>query len=525
MATEHLLRLVQLKYPSFPTRVTAPQSAWMLENMCYVHSGEDSYEELVGSLAGPSALAREDRVVQFPYTVEAKEEKTAEELEAIAERKREAGRRLQEQAQRTRLEKMMQKENDLQYYAQLKEWKTKERKAEYLKRLESDGFKSEQDLENTIKKIEVALKKGRAKQLGEEGGAEEVEAVEEPTFPLVDLPDHELDEEQLKEKRKQRLMKAGYEARKRAKAEKAEEERLKQEELRRDEEERINDPRTWAEKKRRLYEESISRIREKKRLKAMLSDRKSLAAQQRMKNITSLASDQPTGSRKRRKGGDEDTFGADDDDWAIYREIRGEEDSEEEEDEATAMAALEKRLLEHDATFTEADTWEAQQSRKNKLTMTFLRGEHPAWDPEDVGQQHQIHLNIERTRVPEVLWQPSKAGVDQAGIDELCALILRNFELEPRRKLATNIFVTGQHTQYPKFDARLRSSIQSTQPVDLNVRVLRAKDVRFDAWRGMAKWATKEHEAFQKVSISKQEWMERGPDWFKDHQFAAAIQP
>ncbi|MCO5568673.1 hypothetical protein L7F22_022372 [Adiantum nelumboides] len=196
LATEHLLRLVQLKYPSFPTRVTASQSAWMLENMCYVYAVDDTYEEFVGRLARPSELAKEDRVVQFPFTVEAKEEKTAEELEAIAERKREAGRRLQEQAQRTRLEKMMQKENDLQYYAKLKEWKNKERKAEYLKRLESEGFKSEQDLENTIKKIEVALKKGRAKQLGEEG--EEVEAVEEPTFPLVDIPDHELDEERLR---------------------------------------------------------------------------------------------------------------------------------------------------------------------------------------------------------------------------------------------------------------------------------------------------------------------------------------
>ena len=36
---------------------------------------------------------------------------------------------------------------------------------------------------------------------------------EAPSFPLVDVPDEELDEDQLKEKKKQKLMKAGHEAR------------------------------------------------------------------------------------------------------------------------------------------------------------------------------------------------------------------------------------------------------------------------------------------------------------------------
>lgn len=70
------------------------------------------------------------------------------------------------------------------------------------------------------------------------------------------------------------------------------------------------------------------------------------------------------------------------------------------------------------------------------MTNTFLRGYHPAWDPEDVGQAHQIHLNVERVKVPEVLWQPSIAGVDQAGVDELAAHVLRGFESNTREKLA-----------------------------------------------------------------------------------------
>jgi actin-related protein 5 len=50
---------------------------------------------------------------------------------------------------------------------------------------------------------------------------------EAPSFPLLDVPDAELDPEQLKEKKRQRMLKAGYDTRVKLKAEKqAEKERL-----------------------------------------------------------------------------------------------------------------------------------------------------------------------------------------------------------------------------------------------------------------------------------------------------------
>lgn len=62
-------------------------------------------------------------------------------------------------------------------------------------------------------------------------------------------------------------------------------------------------------------------MKERKKHKAQLGDRKSLAAQQRMKTITNMASDEPVTKKKRKKGEGDDTFGADDEDWAVYREI------------------------------------------------------------------------------------------------------------------------------------------------------------------------------------------------------------
>lgn len=77
------------------------------------------------------------------------------------------------------------------------------------------GFRSEKDLDETISKLEKAIRRSRNKELG----IEEEETKEEPTFPLVNIPDHQLTEAEVKEKRRQKLNKAGYDARMRAKAE------------------------------------------------------------------------------------------------------------------------------------------------------------------------------------------------------------------------------------------------------------------------------------------------------------------
>lgn len=88
-----------------------------------------------------------------------------------------------------------------------------------------------------------------------------------------------------------------------------------------DEEHRLRDFNGWLADKKRDLEETVERLKSRKEKKAQLGDRKSLAAQQRMKTITDMASDKPVVKKKRKKGENEDTFGADDEDWQVYREI------------------------------------------------------------------------------------------------------------------------------------------------------------------------------------------------------------
>jgi actin-related protein 5 len=52
-------------------------------------------------------------------------------------------------------------------------------------KLQTEGFDDDDALDETIKKLESDLKKARKKEAAADGG----EDAEEPTFPLVDVPD------------------------------------------------------------------------------------------------------------------------------------------------------------------------------------------------------------------------------------------------------------------------------------------------------------------------------------------------
>jgi actin-related protein 5 len=106
----------------------------------------------------------------------------------------------------------------------------------------------------------------------------------------------------LKEKKKQKLLKSGFEARARARREKekALEERAAEE--RKEDEERAADPSAWVTRVRAEHASVMERVKERNRRKAALGDRKSAASQARMKSIASLAADERVG-KKRRKGG------------------------------------------------------------------------------------------------------------------------------------------------------------------------------------------------------------------------------
>lgn len=256
----------------------------------------------------------------------------------------------------------------------------------------------------------------------------------------------------------------------------------------------------------------LQKIKDRDRMKADLGNRKSLASQQRMKTLANLASDGP---KKRRRGGEDDDFGANDDDWGVYRTVAKDEqsDDEEEEDLGGMLNNLEQELLQYDPEFTEHHTLAAQTDWTKSLVHAFLRGPWP-FDPESQREAHQLHLNVERIRVPEVVFKPSIAGVDQAGLVEIAAdIVNQRFSAEDRSRLLKDVFLTGGNTLFTGFDERLRNELRGYIPVDAELRVRRAADPVFDAWKGAAQWASGPE--LGRSSISKEDYLEKGSEYIK----------
>ncbi|KAH8681468.1 putative chromatin remodeling complex subunit [Xylariales sp. PMI_506] len=513
-AAEYLLKLIRLKYPTFPGKLNASQAEHMLRDHCYVSK---SYDDELRTYLDWTGLEDRDVVIQYPFTEEVIVQKSEEELARIAERKKESGRRLQEQAQKMRLERLMRKEQELEYFKNLQEKITNANKKDTKRLLEGDDLKDEAHLDRTIKDLEKVVKRARNKDVGGDNEEEQ----EAPNFDLLDVPDDQLDEAGLKQKRQQRLMKSNHEARARAKAEKeAEKARIEAEE-RADQDRRENDLEGWLEEKRVARAEVLQRMKERDRLKADLGNRKSLASQIRMKSIANLASDGPRG--KRRRGGDDDTFGANDDDWGVYREIavgdNGSDDEDGEDDLEGNLKALEEDLLRYDLNFTHEDTFEAQSDWSRSLLHAFMRGPRP-FDAGAQSEINQLHLNVERIRVPEVVFQPSIAGVDQAGLVELAGDILTQrlvgIQGINRDDFLRDIFLTGGNTLFENFDDRLRQGLTALLPAGSPLNIRRAGDPILDAWKGAAGWVgTAEYKA---AVVTKAEWQEKGADYLKVSQ-------
>ncbi|OAA47785.1 Actin-like protein [Metarhizium rileyi] len=507
---EYLLKLIRLKYPAFNAKLNVSQAENMIRDHFYVSK---NYEDELKTYLDWTGLEDRDVVIQYPYTEEVIIQKTEEELARIAERKKEGGRRLQQQAAKMRLEKLIKKEQDLEYYKNLQAKLVDETKKEIRRQLDSHEIKDENQLDKIIKELEKSIKKARTKDVG--GDPEEDN--EQPNFDLLDVPDEQLDEAQIKQKRQQRLMKSNHEARARAKAEKEAEKARIVEEERLDKERRENDLDNWLEEKRQARLETLTKIKERDRLKADLGNRKSLASQIRMKSIANLASDNPT--KKRRRGGDDDDFGANDDDWGVYRQIAvgdNSEDEHEEEDLATNLKNLEQELLQYDPDFDYEQTQEAQSDWSKSLLHAFARGPRP-FDPASQAQLNQVHLNVERIRVPEIVFRPSIAGVDQAGIIEIAGDMVnqRLSGLADCDALLKDIFLTGGNTLFQNFDERVREGLRALLPAASELKVRRAQDALLDAWKGAAGWAGTP--AWKAATITREEYREKGPDYIKEH--------
>lgn len=530
-AVDYLTNLMTLKYPYFPTKLSNFQYETMYEDYCYV---SPNYDEDLEKYLALDTLEANDVVIETPFTEVIQPQKTEEELRVQAEKRKESGKRLQEQAKQKRIERLVQKEEEYEYYSQVREQLKDQPKKKVLSILQNSGFDDERDFKKYIYNLERSLKRSQAVNV-EDGEEVDEDQDMEAKFDLLDMPDENLTEEQIREKRKQRILKASFEARRKAKEEKEKKAREEEERMIKDQKWRETDLEGWIKDKRRRLNDLINRRKEKLKMRGEMKDRKSQMSQNRMKNLATLAEDSGRGGSKRTRqqatidNDPNDTFGANDDDWTVYNDISQNPEALEEmiEEEYKEIVEVEGKLLEHDPNFTEEDTMDAQYDWRNSVLHLFLRGPRPH-DSENSHEQHQMHMNIERIRVPEVMFQPAMGGEDQAGIPELCEnVLLRKFGSSARQlsaitsAMANNVWVTGGNGKIPGLKNRIVKEFKEFLPVDTPFSINMSDDPSLDAWKGMAKLA-KDKEAFKQGFITKQEYEEYGPDYIKEHKLGNA---
>lgn len=525
VASKMMLQLMQCKYPTFPLKMTLWQAQEVVQRSSRVALEYDA--TLLSMAQSDVTLAEHDVIVQFPYSFESLEEKQKKEeaKEQLAEKRREQAQKLRERAEKQRSEKQEAKRQQIESMKKLErqvlksanykvgEFNDEEEEAS-IDQLHLFGYESLEELQAAI----VTEQRELNRMLGIE------EVKEAPDYSLLDVPDAELSAEQIKEKRKQRLLKNSADARERIRREKEEETRRIEEQKLALEERRINDFAGWRDDLYGERQDLIKVIRARQKKKEALSDRRSQAAGARLRDVVSLVVDEdeeptPQQSVKKRKSSkkdvmaavkqEEEGFGDDDADWLIYRQINRDDEEEGEKDEE-----IQKRLGEIEEQLEQYDNegfykvLSTEMINATSLVDKLRDGITKEEGEETNAIASQLHVNVERFRVVEGLFQPGAIlGLDQAGLVEAIEDILKLLPPDTQDTLSSNILITGSAGQFEGLKERLDRELRSVLRVDAPLSIRIADDPALDTWKGAALLCRQEPDSIP--------WITK--EWYHEH--------
>ncbi|CAH9079453.1 unnamed protein product [Cuscuta epithymum] len=517
--TNYLKQLLSLKYPHHMLKLTWEKVEDLKMEHCYIAA--DYTSEVRMFQKGDKKAEEKTRCWQLPWTPSLVEEPPSEEeIARKAALKEKQSQRLREMAEAKRTSRINELENELKGLELLLKELNQVEEEDIPSFVASRGYASKREVESAISKATQSLRKAKGEQAPNE---DKVEASAAEKYYLIDVPDDLLSAEQLREKRKQVFMKATTEARERAKQKRMVEELEREREKKLEEERRLENPERYLEQLRTKYNELSSKVEQRKRLKVNgdngnqnvsggvgRGERLSAQQKERMRLLTTAAFD---------RGKGEDTFGQKDEDWQLYKLMSRDNDDGDDEKpdpDETELTRISSRLQEIDPNF-----FPKSESGPSSVS------EPPRFRPLSK-EDFQIIVGVERFRCPEVLFSPNLIGIDQAGLDEMVGVCTRRLapykaerdmvesgSLEDR--MTNSILLTGGSCLYPGMAERLEAGIRMIRPCGTPIRVLRASDPIYDAWRGAATYAASQR--FPHQTFSKMDYYEKGEDWLRWYVF------
>ncbi|KAA8498906.1 Actin-related protein 5 [Porphyridium purpureum] len=313
---------------------------------------------------------------------------------------------------------------------------------------------------------------------------------------LLATADNKLTVEQIKEKRRLRVTRAANAVRDKAREQREAEKQRLADEMARRLQFKEEDPEAYLKELRAERDELLNRIKRREAARLSGSDRRSLASRNRMR----LLAQQADGGAGGPKGGS-DTFGMNDSDWDVYRDMQG-DNSEEEDEEATRLEKIDEEILSmvpHDEIYKKPRGFDGLFYVPDSLD--------------------EIPLVFDRFRTMETVWQPSIIGVDQVGLAEAMTLSINSLPESLRPVIVQEVFLTGGVCNSPGFQDRVYNELRMAMPSGWGdkIQTWTAADPSLDAWRGAALFAQKGEGAFRDALISRQDYEEMGAEYLKEH--------
>ncbi|KAI3964333.1 hypothetical protein MKW92_053720 [Papaver armeniacum] len=508
--TDYFKQLLSLKYPHHMNIISWEKAEELKREHCYVSQDYAPEVQLfqisfyiIFSYNRPGDKTAEEKSIcwQLPWVppqVEAAP--SAEEIARKAAIREKQGQRLRDMAAAKKSSKIIELENELQGLEFLLQQLSGVEEADIPSFLSATGYVSKQEIESAIAKVTQSLRKTKGEQV-------EMEEKAEPSYPLIDVPDNMLTQDQLKEKRRQLFLKTTSEGRQRAKQKRSEQE--------------LQNPELYLEQLNAKHKELSEKVEQRKRLKTNGSrpngnqnpaggvgrgERLNAAKKERMRLLTTAAFD---------RGKGEDTFGAREEDWQLYKLMsKDNDDDEDEQDEDEAeLARITSRLQDIDPSFV----------AKVDVIPVQPAAELPKFRP-TTKEDFQIIIGVERIRCPEILFQPNMVGIDQSGLDEMVGVSMRRLPTKGNGvedRITSSILITGGSCLFPGMAERLEAGIRMIRPFQSPIRIVMASDPVLDAWRGASAYAASSQ--FSVQTFTREDYYEKGEDWLRKYQLRYSL--
>jgi len=120
-----------------------------------------------------------------------------------------------------------------------------------------------------------------------------------------------------------------------------------------------------------------------------------------------------------------------------------------------------------------------------------------------------ITVGAERFRCPEILFKPSKVGLEDEGIHQLTYSSIMKCDVDIRKDLYANIVMSGGSTMFPGIADRMQAEVTKLAPPSMKIKVIAPPERKYSVWIGGSILASLS--TFNNMWILKSDYDESGP--------------